>query len=109
VYRVAAHHAPDVLEMLDVREQGGYDRLELAAEIVGGPTVTAVTWVASAANPYHLGRAPLAEMVAQIRAAVGPSGANVEYALALDATLRELGFADPHVAEIAAALRGAAP
>jgi cation transport regulator ChaC len=109
VYRVAAREAPTVLSLLDVREQGGYDRLDLAAEIVGGPRVTAVTWVASAANPYHLGPAPLAEMVAQIRAAVGPSGANVDYVLALDAILRDLGFEDPHVAEVAAALRGHAP
>ncbi len=46
-------------------------------------------------------------MVSQIRAAVGPSGPNLEYVLALDDTLRALGFDDPHVAEVAAALRHA--
>lgn len=105
VYRVADADAASVLQMLDVREQGGYDRLEIAAEIVGGPAVTAITWIASPDNPYHLGPAPIAEMVAQIRAAVGPSGANLEYALALDETLRALGFDDPHVTEVATALR----
>jgi cation transport regulator ChaC len=107
VYRLPERDAPAILAALDVREQGGYDRIDLAAEIVGGPTVTAITWVASPGNPYHLGPAPLTEMVAQIRAAVGPSGANRDYALALDDALRDLGFADPHVTEIAAALRGA--
>lgn len=107
VYRIAEQDAAEVLQMLDVREQGGYDRLEIAAEIVGGATVPAITWVASPDNPYHLGEAPLAGMVAQIRAAVGPSGANLDYVLALDEILRALGFADPHVAEVAAALRRA--
>jgi cation transport regulator ChaC len=109
VYRVADRDAPEVLAALDVREQGGYDRLELDAELVEEPggRVMAVTWVASPGNPYHLGPAPLAEVVAQIRAAVGPSGSNVEYVVRLDATLRALGFHDAHVAEVAAALRGA--
>jgi cation transport regulator ChaC len=104
VYRVAAEGASSVLAMLDVREQGGYDRVEVAAEIVGGETVSAVTWVAAPGNPYHLGAAPVGEMVAEIRAAVGPSGANVDYVLALDDALRGLGFRDPHVAEVAGAL-----
>jgi len=106
-YRIAARDAPEVLQMLDVREQGGYDRLEIAAEIGGGAAVAAITWVASPDNRYHLGEAPLDVMVAQIRAAVGPSGKNLDYALALDDALRALGVADPHVAAVAAALRGA--
>jgi cation transport regulator ChaC len=112
VYRLAERDAPAILEALDVREQGGYDRLSLPAELIGGDgpggAVTAITWVASPGNTYHLGPAPLEVMTAQIRAAVGPSGANLEYALRLDATLRELGFEDPHVAAVAAALRASA-
>jgi cation transport protein ChaC len=105
VYRVAEGDARGVLEMLDVREQGGYERLEVAAELVGEDQVTAITWVAAPGNPYHLGAASVAEMVAQIRVAVGPSGANVEYVLALDDALRALGIVDAHVGEVAAALR----
>ncbi|MFT3772832.1 MAG: gamma-glutamylcyclotransferase [Minicystis sp.] len=107
VYRIADRDAPAVLEMLDVREQGGYDRVALTAEIVGGPAVTATTWIASPDNAYHLGPAPLATLAAQIRAAVGPSGANVDYVLALDDALRALGIDDPHVVEVAAAVREA--
>ena len=107
VYRITERDAPAVLEMLDVREQGGYDRLDLPAEIVDGATVTATTWVATPDNAYHLGPAPLAAMVTQIRTAIGPSGPNLEYVLALDDALRALGFDDPHIAEIAAALRQA--
>ena len=112
VYRLAERDAPAVLEALDLREQGGYDRLALEAELVGGEgperAVTAITWVASPGNAYHLGAAPLHEMVAQIRAAVGPSGTNLEYAIQLEGTLRALGFDDPHVAAVAAALRAGA-
>jgi cation transport regulator ChaC len=95
--------------MLDVREQGGYDRLELAAEIVGGPTVEAITWIAGAANPWHLGRAPAAAMAAEIRAAVGPSGRNLDYVLRLHEALGELGFQDAHLAAIVVALRHGEP
>ncbi len=107
-YRIAAEQAAAILEALDVREQGGYDRLELTVALPHGAApreVRALTWVASPDNPYHLGPAPIAAMAAQIRAAVGPSGANLDYALALDEALRALGFDDPHVAAVVAALR----
>lgn len=106
VYRVADEHAEIVLASLDHREKGGYDRLMLSAEpLGGGPPLTAITWIASPGNPYHLGPAPLAAMVEQIRGAVGPSGPNVEYVLRLAEALAELGVADPHVDEVARALR----
>lgn len=104
VYRVAERDAVAVLAALDVREQGGYERLRVTAELDGGGQVEAVTWVASPDNAYHLGPAPLSELVAQIGAAMGPSGSNRDYVLRLDRTLRELGIEDPHVGEIAAAL-----
>ncbi len=101
VYRVADADADAVLAAIDLREQGGYERIRVVAETAGGGSVDAVTWVASPGNAYHLGPAPIAEMVAQIRAAVGPSGPNRDYVIALDATLRGLGIEDPHVAEVA--------
>ena len=107
VYRIPEAKAAEVLAALDVREQGGYDRLELRATTMEAPPrhLRALTWVASPDNPYHLGPAPFAEMAAQIRAAVGPSGANLDYALALDEALSALGFVDPHVAAVVEALR----
>src|ERR1700722_6603506 len=72
VYRLPEADAPAILAALDVREQGGYDRLELTATTIDAPprALRALTWIASPANPYHLGPAPLAEMAAQIRGAV---------------------------------------
>jgi cation transport regulator ChaC len=106
VYRIADDRAPAILEALDVREQGGYERLELTAHTTESSPreVNAITWVATPDNPYHLGPAEVRVMAAQIRAANGPSGENVEYVLALDVALRELGFADAHVAAVVAAL-----
>ncbi len=110
-YRIAAEQAAPVLEALDIREQGGYERLDLTVTLTAGASreVRAVTWVASPDNPFHLGPASLGVMTAQIRAAVGPSGRNVDYAVALHEALRGLGFDDPHVAGVVAALRAGDP
>jgi len=106
VFRVAGHNVDAVIHDLDHREQGGYDRISVEASLSdGSATVTAVTWIASPDNPYHLGPAALPAMLAQIRAAVGPSGPNIEYVLKLADTLRALGIEDPHVEEVARALR----
>lgn len=108
VYRVAARDEDTVLAQLDHREQGGYERVTIAALPVHGGDVgapiTATTWIATRDNPYHLGPAPLAVMVAQIRAAVGPSGPNVEYVLRLAEALRAMELVDPHIEELARAL-----
>jgi glutathione-specific gamma-glutamylcyclotransferase len=106
VYRVADPDRAEILVALDHRERGGYDRVEVDAILADPPgeRVRAVVWVASPDNPYHLGPAPLDEMVRQIQTAVGPSGANVEYVLRLAETLRALGVHDPLVAAVAALL-----
>lgn len=105
VFRVADHNVDSVLRDLDHREKGGYDRISVEATFAAGDAITAVTWIAAPDNPYHLGQADLPAMLEQIRAAVGPSGPNIEYVLRLSDTLRALGIDDPHVEEIAAALR----
>lgn len=106
VYRVADGEAASVFAALDVREQGGYDRLTLPATLLDAPAgqVDAVTWVASPGNPYHLGAASLPAMAAQVLGAAGPSGRNADYVRSLDAALRALGHPDPHVAALAALL-----
>jgi cation transport regulator ChaC len=106
VFRVADRDAEAVISELDHREKGGYERIEVDAVLEGRiATVLSTVWIASPDNPYHLGPADLPEMVAQIRASAGPSGTNVAYVLELADTLRALGIDDPHVDEIARALR----
>ena len=108
VYRVAAAEREAVLERLDAREVGGYQRLELAAHLdaEGRERVRAVTWIAGEANANFLGPAdaaaiaPPEQIAAQIRRSHGPSGSNREYVLRLAEALRELGAHDPHVFEV---------
>jgi cation transport regulator ChaC len=107
VFAVRDEDVTEVLATLDYRERGGYVRHEVDATVrESGETVRAVTWVARMENPYYLGPSPMDAMVAQIRDAVGPSGANVEYVLRLADTLRGWGIEDAHVFEIEAGLLG---
>jgi cation transport regulator ChaC len=109
VYTIEPAHRDEVLALLDHRERGGYARIEVEAFLVGeaapGEMVLATTWIATTENPYYLGPAPLEAMVAQIRGATGPSGANIDYVRQLAVALAELGVEDPDVARIADALK----
>ena len=98
-YRIEQAHARQVLDELDHRERGGYDRLEIALEFEAGPG-DGITYVANAANPNYLGPAPLDEIAAQVRTSCGPSGQNLEYVVRLARALRELGLQDEHVFEL---------
>ena len=105
-YRIAAGDRDDVLAALDVREQGGYERREVALELPDAPgtTLSALVYFADPTNPEYLGPASLEDIAAQVRSARGPSGENAEYVLRLAASLRELGGDDEHVAALAARL-----
>ena len=102
-YRVAPEQRREVLERLDQRESGGFERLELEVRFSGaaGPSRTAIVYVAGEGNPNYLGPASLAEIVAQVRASQGPSGANTEYVLRLADALRGLEAEDSHVFALA--------
>jgi cation transport regulator ChaC len=106
VYRVGPADRDAVLETLDHRERGGFERHELEVRFHGptGPGAVALVYVATDRNPNYLGPAPLDEIAAQIERSVGPSGSNVEYALFLAESLRELGASDSHVFDVAARL-----
>lgn len=105
-YLVNEEDRAAVLALLDHRERGGYDRVEVQATLPleEGTRVTAVTWVASPENPFHLGRTDLATMAEQIRGASGPSGTNRDYVLSLAKALAALGVVDPQIDTLAALL-----
>ena len=110
VYTIDVAHRDQVLAQLDHRERGGYARIEVEAFFVGRESaphasVMATTWIATAENPYYLGPAAFEAMVAQIRTATGPSGANADYVRHLAGALAELGVEDPDIALIADALK----
>ncbi len=98
-YEVRDDDREHVLAALDVREQGGYDRLSLAVHRADGSVLApeALVYVANDANPDWLGPAPPEVIAAQVRASHGPSGPNDEYVRRLAAALRDMGADDEHV------------
>ncbi len=104
-YRLEAQVQDAVMAQLDHREQGGYERLELALHFSNDESVTGITYHATAANHEYLGEATVAAIAQQVFTASGPSGPNIDYVLHLERALLELGKPDPHVTELADALR----
>jgi glutathione-specific gamma-glutamylcyclotransferase len=101
VYQIDGADLVAVLEALHVREQQGYEVLELEVHLDDGSTITATTWIATAENPYFVGPEPLASIADVVRRSHGPSGSNLEYVLELERALAALGIADAHVSAIA--------
>jgi glutathione-specific gamma-glutamylcyclotransferase len=106
-YRVDPAARDAILSALDHREQAGFARVQAPVHDRPSrpPFAEATVYVADGSNPHFTG--PLAEReIAGIMATRrGPSGENVEYALALAEALAGLGIDDPHVAEVARHLR----
>lgn len=101
-YQVEAHQLDTVLEGLDHREKGGYERQVAPlrfADDAEGPE--ALLYVATPENANYLGPAPLPHIARQVRHSVGPSGPNTEYVLRLADALRAMGADDAHVFQLA--------
>lgn len=114
-YGIARSEWPAIDAALEVREQGGYARLEVAIGLTAGEhagavveTVPGLLYVGTSANPYFVGPEPLdatAEIVARSH---GPSGSNLEYVLQLELALSAMGASDPEVSALAERLRAMA-
>ena len=105
IYRVSDAQVDAALVELDDRESGGYERAEVLAEVPGEPSpVRAITWIGHPENPNHVAPAPLSAVVDVVRRARGKSGTNVDYVIQLAAALRSLGWSDPEVFALEAAL-----
>jgi cation transport regulator ChaC len=103
-----------VLDHLDHRERGGFDRIEVEVRfesphpasraVSAAHPVAAVTYVAPPTNPNYLGPAPLSAIAEQVRRSHGPSGSNLEYVVRLAESLTGLGVEDDPVFELVAKL-----
>ncbi len=117
-YRLDEANAEAILAELDVRERGGYVRMEVDLELnePAEPTpadsapsphvVAGLTYQGWPGNRNYAGPAPIAEIASQIDEATGPSGANADYVRDLHAALDAMGAQDPHVAALVGRLRG---
>ncbi len=107
-YRVEGDVAARILERLDHREKGGYQRHELPLVDPDDPDKTlierALVYVATPDNPHYLGYAEPRAIARHVAASTGPSGPNRDYVLRLAESLRRHGVHDPHVFAIEAAL-----
>lgn len=107
-YEVVPADRESVLEGLDHRERGGYDRIEveitLHPESEQAHVVQGLMYVAHSHNDNYLGPASVDAIAEQIFRASGPSGTNPEYVLELAESLRRMGATDPHVFAIETAL-----
>lgn len=102
-FRIDPAHAPSILEALDYRERAGYQRIDVDVALDGDRDrrVVATAYRATEDNRNFAGPAPLSEIAAVVREAVGPSGTNRDYILSLARSLRELEVDDPHVFALA--------
>ena len=120
-YRLDEANAEAILADLDVRERGGYVRMEILLELEEAATeaphrsaesphvVAGLTYQGWPGNRNYAGPAPIAEIASQIGEATGPSGANADYLRDLHAALDAMGAQDPHVAALAARLDAVQP
>lgn len=106
-YRIEEANADAVLAELDHREKAGFDRvaLPLLDAPEGNAFAEGLVYVARADNPHFLGPLDELSIARHVARSHGPSGANRDYVERLEVALRELGISDPHVVEIASALR----
>ena len=105
VYGIDTRDEAKILDYLDVRESGGYERAHIEVVLDSGRHVTALTYVGSVQNPNYLGSAPVSEMAAHIQSSNGPSGANIDYLLALYEALESWKIEDPHIRQLVAEIR----
>ncbi|EEC77366.1 hypothetical protein OsI_16082 [Oryza sativa Indica Group] len=100
------------LEHLEVREKQYDEKIYLDLYTDSSPKTPAVknvmVYLATTnkqSNQNYLGPAPLEEMAKQIYLAEGPSGPNKEYLFKLEDALNKIGVVDPHVQDLANAVR----
>jgi cation transport protein ChaC len=108
-FDVEGYDTDEIVSELDVRESGGYVRLNVQIEFSDRSQVTALTYFAPPQNPNFLGPAPTHEIARQIKNSSGRSGDNTEYVVKLAEALR--GFNLPHddVRAVELSLRDSAP
>jgi cation transport protein ChaC len=104
-YRISPGKRDEVMALLDHREKGGYQRLQIPLYFDHHSRINGITYLATTDNPNYLGETGLERIAEQILTSCGPSGENSEYVLRLDQALAAMGAEDSHVKKIADILK----
>lgn len=99
-YRLPSCEASNIIERLDYREKGGYDRTKLTLTLSSGRTIAGITYIAHPHNPNYLGASSLEDIARHINFSTGPSGSNKEYILELYRSLRQHNIHDSHIEKL---------
>ena len=99
-FDVEAYDTDNIVSELDVRESGGYVRLDVQIEFPDGTNTNALTYFAPPENANFLGPAPTHEIANQVRNSAGRSGHNTEYVLKLAEALRRFNLPHDEVREL---------
>jgi len=105
-YRLAASNQDQVLDQLDFREKGGYQRYDIELNLGEARKVTGLMYIATPSNRNYLGPAPMQVIAQQIGRSQGPSGTNSEYLYRLAHALKEMGSEDSHVTTLVKMVKG---
>jgi cation transport protein ChaC len=87
----------DVLKLLDIREQDGYERQSLKLMFRDGSIEEGLTWIASEGNPSWRGGETNNEVAQLIAQREGPSGSNRDYLFELQRALAEVNIVDSYI------------
>ena len=99
-YSIDGALLPAILDRLDFREQGGYERIKTKIYSPEAEPVSGLLYIAGPGNRNYLGEATVQEISKQAIHASGPSGHNADYLHRLAESIRALGATDKHVFEV---------
>ncbi|MBI77500.1 MAG: gamma-glutamylcyclotransferase [Rhodospirillaceae bacterium] len=101
-YKVASADVENVINSLNIREQGGYSlkKLKLLKSVKSKNGVIGMIYIGKPDNPNYLGPEKSEKIAEQVINARGASGPNAQYVYRLADALRNIGAEDPHVFEI---------
>ena len=97
--------ASEILRLLDIREQDGYERVTLPLMFDDGSSVQGTTWIANEGNPSWRVGETLLELAILIASSEGPSGSNREYLYELERALDDKGIPDKYVSDLSELVR----
>ena len=98
--------ADAVLEYLEVREQDGYERVNVPLYLHDDEQRVGITWIATEGNPSWRPNESLDQIAHLIATRVGPSGSNREYLFELERALVSIQVQDPYIEKLAGKVRG---